>query len=51
MKIKFSSTKISFLILFVLSFFSQAFAGGKEDFPPNYYNIIVLLLLVIEIQW
>ena len=50
MKIKFNSTKISFLILFVLSFFNQAFAGGKEDFPPNYYNIIVLLLLLIVVM-
>jgi cytochrome c oxidase cbb3-type subunit 3 len=47
MKVKFYSTKISILVLFVLSFFSQAFAAGEQDFPPNYYNIIALLLLFI----
>lgn len=49
MKVKFNNTKISFLVLFVLSFFSQAFAGGEKDFPPNYYNIIAMLLLLIVV--
>jgi cytochrome c oxidase cbb3-type subunit 3 len=49
MKVKFNSTQISFLLLFVLSFFSQVFAEGETDFPPNYYDIIALLLLFIVI--
>ncbi|MBT8381279.1 MAG: cytochrome oxidase subunit III, partial [Ignavibacteria bacterium] len=32
---------------FVLSFFSQAFAEGESDFPPNYYDIVALVLLAI----
>ena len=49
MKVKISSTKISFLILFVLSFFNQAFAQNEGGFPPNYYDIVALLLLFIVI--
>ncbi|MEJ2494260.1 MAG: cbb3-type cytochrome c oxidase N-terminal domain-containing protein [Ignavibacteriaceae bacterium] len=49
MKLKFNSTKISFLVLFVLSFFSQVFAQSETGFPPNYYDIIALLLLFIVI--
>ena len=39
--------RFSALILFVFSFFSQAFAEGESDFPPNYYDIIALVLLAI----
>ena len=39
--------RFSALILFVFSFFSEAFAEGESDFPPNYYDIIALVLLAI----
>ena len=39
--------RFSALILVVLSFFSKAFAEGESDFPPNYYDIIALVLLAI----
>lgn len=39
--------RFSALILFVFSFFSTAFAEGESDFPPNYYDIIALVLLAI----
>jgi cytochrome c oxidase cbb3-type subunit 3 len=39
--------KISVVILFVLSFFTYAFAEGESDFPPNYYDIVALVLLAI----
>jgi cytochrome c oxidase cbb3-type subunit 3 len=39
--------KISAVILFVLSFFTYAFAEGESDFPPNYYDIVALVLLAI----
>ncbi len=34
-------------ILFVFSFFSKTFAEGESDFPPNYYDIVALVLLAI----
>jgi cytochrome c oxidase cbb3-type subunit 3 len=39
--------RFSAVIFFVLSFFSQAFAEGESDFPPNYYDIVALVLLAI----
>jgi len=49
MKVKFSSTKFYFTVLFIFSFFSRAFAEGEADFPPNYYDIVALVLLLIVI--
>jgi cytochrome c oxidase cbb3-type subunit 3 len=44
-------TKLNFsaVILFILSFISSSWAAGESDFPPNYYDIIALVLLVIII--
>ncbi|UCH66431.1 MAG: c-type cytochrome, partial [Ignavibacterium sp.] len=44
-----SKFKLSALILFILSFFSSTLAAGESDFPPNYYDIVALVLLVIII--
>src|SRR3989304_1550347 len=37
-----------FLFL-VFSFFSQTFAEGESDFPPNYYDTVALILLLIVV--
>jgi cytochrome c oxidase cbb3-type subunit 3 len=34
------------LLSFVFIFFSQTFAAGESDFPPNYYDTVALLLLL-----
>ena len=44
-----SQFKLSAIILFMLSFFSNALSAGESDFPPNYYDIVALVLLVIII--
>jgi hypothetical protein len=42
-----SKFRFSALILFVFSFFNNTFSAGESDFPPNYYDIIALVLLAI----
>ena len=42
-----SQFKLSAIILFILSFYSSSLAAGESDFPPNYYDIIALVLLLI----
>jgi cytochrome c oxidase cbb3-type subunit 3 len=34
------------LLSFAVLFFSQTFAAGVSDFPPNYYDTVALLLLL-----
>lgn len=34
------------LLSFAVLFFSQTFASGASDFPPNYYDTVALLLLL-----
>lgn len=37
---------IKSLLSFAVLFFSQTFAAGESDFPPNYYDTVALLLLL-----
>ena len=39
--------RLSAVIFFVLSIFSQTIAEGESDFPPNYYDTVALILLAI----
>ena len=49
MKVKNFNLKLFALAMLVYSFITQTFAEGNSDFPPNYYDIIALVLLAIVI--
>ena len=49
MNFKISKFKFLSAILLILSFFSNAIAQGKADFPPNYYDIIAIALVAIVV--
>jgi cytochrome c oxidase cbb3-type subunit 3 len=35
------------LLVITILFFSQTFASGESDFPPNYYDTVALILLLV----
>ena len=35
------------LLVITILFFSQTFASGESDFPPNYYDTVALILLMV----
>jgi len=37
------------LLIFLLMFVGNAFAAGESDFPPNYYDLVAVVLLLIVI--
>jgi cytochrome c oxidase cbb3-type subunit 3 len=44
---EFRISKLLLTIAFALSFVSNLFAAGESDFPPNYYDTVALILLLI----
>lgn len=48
---KFKILKLKFIsaALFLFSFSARTFARGQADFPPNYYDIIAVLLVAIVV--
>lgn len=41
------SKKLLLIIAFVLSCLANLFAAGESDFPPNYYDTVALILLLV----
>ena len=46
-KLEIPNSKLSLLLVFVSSSLNKVFAAGESDFPPNYYDTVALILLLV----
>jgi len=46
-KFEIRNSKLKYLLTIILLPFSNLFAAGESDFPPNYYDTVALILLAV----